>query len=45
VASINDELVERIPLAATAPGSDHTLILGFQLTPEEIDFNEKHRGG
>jgi hypothetical protein len=45
VATINDELVERIPLAATAPGSDHTLILGFQLTPEEIDFNEKHRGG
>lgn len=44
-ASINDQLVERIPLPPTAPGSDHTLILGFQLTPEEIDFNEKHRGG
>ncbi len=43
VAAINDELVERIPLPPTAPGSDHTLILGFQLSPEEIDFNEKNR--
>jgi hypothetical protein len=45
LASINDELVQRIPLAPTAPGSDHTLILGFQLSPEEIDFNDKNRGG
>jgi hypothetical protein len=45
LASINDELVQRIPLAKTAPGSDHTLILGFQLTPEEIDFNDRNRGG
>jgi hypothetical protein len=44
-AAIDDELVQRIPLAETAPGSDHTLILGFQLTPEEIDFNAKNRGG
>jgi hypothetical protein len=44
-AAIDDELVQRIPLAPTAPGSDHTLILGFQLTPEEIDFNAKNRGG
>ncbi len=43
LAAINDELVERIPLPPTAPGSDHTLIIGFQLTPEEIDFNEKNR--
>jgi hypothetical protein len=44
-AAIDDELVQRIPLRPTAPGSDHTLILGFQLTPEEIDFNAKNRGG
>ena len=45
MAAIDDELVQRIPLAPTSPGSDHTLILGFQLTPEEIDFNAKNRGG
>jgi len=45
MAGIDDELVQRIPLAPTTPGSDHTLILGFQLTPEEIDFNAKNRGG
>jgi hypothetical protein len=45
LAAINDELEQRIPLAPTAPGSDHTLILGFQLTPEAIDFNAKGRRG
>jgi hypothetical protein len=44
LASINDEFVQRIPLAPTAPGSDHTVILGFQLSREEIDFNDKNRG-
>lgn len=44
-ATISDELDQRIPLAPTAPGSDHTLIVGFQLTPEEIDFNAKRHGG
>lgn len=44
-AAIDDELVQRIPLAPTTPATDHNLILGFQLTPEEIDFNAKNRGG
>jgi len=42
-ASINDEFELRIPLSPTASASDHTIILGFQLTPEEIDFNERNR--
>jgi hypothetical protein len=45
MAAINDDLTQRIPLAPTTPATDHTLILGFQLTPEEIDFNAKNRGG
>ena len=42
-ASINDEFELRIPLSPTATASDHTIILGFQLTPEQIDFNERNR--
>jgi|SRR4051794_13981707 hypothetical protein len=45
MAGIDDELTQRIPLEPTTPATDHTLILGFQLTPEEIDFNAKNRGG
>jgi len=43
LASINDEFQLRIPLSATASASDHTIILGLQLTAEEIDFNERNR--
>ena len=42
-ASINDEFELRIPLSPTATASDHTIILGFQLTPEQIDLNERNR--
>jgi hypothetical protein len=43
VASINDEFQLRIALSPTTSASDHTIIVGFQLTPEEIDFNERNR--
>jgi hypothetical protein len=43
VAAIYDDFQLRIPLAETASASDHTIIVGFQLTPEEIDFNERNR--
>jgi hypothetical protein len=43
LASINDEFQLRIPLSPTASASNHTIIVGFQLTPEEIDFNERNR--
>ena len=43
LASINDEFQLRIALAPTTSASDHTIIVGFQLTPEEIDFNERNR--
>ncbi|MBV9521231.1 MAG: hypothetical protein JO010_00465 [Alphaproteobacteria bacterium] len=50
-AQLDDELQQRIPLkpigASLNPlpsAADHTIILGFQLTPDQIDFNEKqHR--
>ena len=43
MASINDEFQLRIALSPTTSASDHTIIVGFQLTPEEIDFNERNR--
>lgn len=48
-ARLDDELEQRIPLPTPKPtdplptAGDHTIILGFQLTPEQIDFNEKQR--
>jgi hypothetical protein len=48
MAQLDDELEQRIPLKKIgAPldpvpsAQDHTIILGFQLTAEEIDYNEK----
>jgi hypothetical protein len=44
---IDDELGQIIPLSAPpgiAPNAgDHTIIVGFQLTPEEIDYNQKSK--
>ena len=48
-ARLDDELEQRVPLPTPKPtdplptAGDHTIILGFQLTPEQIDFNEKQR--
>jgi hypothetical protein len=48
VAQLDDELEQRIPLKKLgAPldpipsAQDHAIIVGFQLTAEEIDYNEK----
>jgi hypothetical protein len=46
VARLDDALDQIIPLSSiTASADDHTIIVGFQLTPEQIDFNQKPRGG
>jgi hypothetical protein len=45
-AQIDDELDQVIPLPSIlASADDHTIIVGFQLTPEQINFNQKPRGG
>jgi hypothetical protein len=44
-ATVDDELREVIPLPALASAEDHTIIVGFQLTPEQIDFNQKRSAG
>ena len=41
---IDDELDQIIPLSSPlASAADHTIIVGLQLTPEQIDFNQKPR--
>ena len=43
---IDDELDQIIPLYSTAAtAANHTIIVGFQLTPEQIDYNQKGKRG
>lgn len=44
-ATINDELDQYIPLPPLAAAADHSIIVGFQLTPEQIDLNHKRQQG
>jgi hypothetical protein len=43
VAGSVEEIEERIPLPRGADPSDYSIVAGFQLTPEEIEYNR--RGG
>ena len=38
-----DEIEPRIPLKSRDQGVDYQIIVGFQLTPEEIDWNRSQR--
>jgi len=40
---VTDHIEERIPLAGLTPGQV-TIVLGFQLTPDVIDFYKHYRG-
>jgi hypothetical protein len=43
-ARINDVLDQRIPLPIQTKAADHTIIVGFQLTPEQINYNQQLPG-
>lgn len=38
-----EEIEPRIPLKARADGVDYQIVVGFQLTPEEIEWNRTQR--
>ena len=38
-----EEIEPRIPLKARADGVDYQIIVGFQLTPEEIEWNRTRK--
>jgi len=40
-AAVQEEMVQRIPLPSGRSGRDYTIIVGFQLTPEQFAFNQK----
>ncbi len=43
-ARIDDVLDQRIPLTVLTSAAEHTIIVGFQLSPEQINFNQKPPG-
>jgi len=43
-AGAREELLERIPLGAGKSGSDYEILVGFDLTPDQLAYNRKQRG-
>jgi hypothetical protein len=43
-AGVSEETEQRIPLPASVQGADYEVLIGLQLTPDEIDFNRRKRG-
>jgi hypothetical protein len=43
-ARIDDVLDQTIPLTVLTSAKDHTIIVGFQLTPEQVNYNQKPPG-
>jgi hypothetical protein len=39
--SVTDSVTVRIPAARKGEGGDYAILLGFQLTPEQLEFNRK----
>jgi hypothetical protein len=39
---VTDELHLVIPLTAATTGADYAILLGFQLTPAELEYNRAH---
>lgn len=40
-AGIREEIEQNIPLAANASGTDYEVLVGFQLTPDQYEFNRR----
>jgi len=43
-AGIVEELAQRIPMPSDTDGSGYSVLVGFQLTPEELANNRRRRG-
>jgi hypothetical protein len=39
---ITEQLEEVIPLPKEASGADYGIVIGFELTPEELQYNREH---
>ncbi len=40
-AAVQEEITQRIPLPSGRHGGHYTVVLGFQLTPEQLKYNQK----
>ena len=38
-----EQVTQRIPLAAQVAGPDYQILVGFQLTPDQLEYNESRR--
>ncbi|MBL4666757.1 MAG: hypothetical protein JKY04_05215 [Sneathiella sp.] len=38
---VQEEIVQRIPISSGRTGRDYTIVLGFQLTAEQLEYNRK----
>lgn len=39
--AVQEEIVQRIPIMSGLSGRDYTIVLGFQLTSEQLEYNRK----
>lgn len=40
-----ESITEHLPLSDTALGGNYAVVIGFQLTPDQLHYNRTHRGG
>jgi hypothetical protein len=43
-AGVSEETEQRIPLPAAVKGIDYEVLIGLQLTPDQVEFNRRKRG-
>lgn len=43
-AGVSEETEQRIPLPPSVRGADYEVLIGLQLTPDQVDFNRRKRG-
>jgi len=39
--AVQEEIVQRIPITSGRSGADYTIVMGFQLTNEQLEYNRK----
>jgi hypothetical protein len=42
--NVAEDITARIPMRSPAEGGGYIVVVGFQLTPEQLEFNRKQRG-
>ena len=40
---VREQVVQQIPLTTQAAGQDYQILVGFQLTPDQLEYNQSRR--